>query len=425
MEILLDHVRRSRIRDHQPFIAYLRRLGRASLPLAVDLLEVSPQADVRAAAFDLMVSIGKEDIGLLVNLVQESKPFVARAVIAAIGEINDKAHLPILARFLNFRDPDVRLAAVGALGQSSDVLAQKILLSFLRDDSDEKVRVEAAGKVRCDREPGLAAAVLEIVSADDFVRTERGRKGSDPGLPRPEHDRGGAGVFRRIIRKAGTLDESVDHRNATVRCPGPGVDRHAGRSRRLALRSGKSRPEGQRSVSRGPREDGKKRGPEDEGGRMTNETRTPTISQKKANEVFVRLQAVFKLAIFYEPNNRIFKEQMDALLALIAEILQRDGAVQVDISKSAIFLNRLRLKFDFATFSIYKFMISEFQEREIGSLTLEHGLSEEEFTRFILFLAKHTVRGEDKFDRSFARTRGVRLPHILVGPAPPDGAGGK
>lgn len=169
LEILLDHVRRSRIRDYQPFIAYLRRLGRQSLPLAVDLLEVSPQAEVRAAAFDLMVAYGKEDIGLLVNLVQESKPFIARAVIAAIGEINDKAHLPILARFLSFKDAEVRKAAIGALAQSPDLLAQKILLSFLRDDPDEKVRVEAASKVRCDRDASLAAAVLEIVSGDDFV----------------------------------------------------------------------------------------------------------------------------------------------------------------------------------------------------------------------------------------------------------------
>jgi putative nucleotidyltransferase with HDIG domain len=152
---------------------------------------------------------------------------------------------------------------------------------------------------------------------------------------------------------------------------------------------------------------------------MANESHPPSISQKKANEVFVRLQAVFKLAIFYEPNNRVFKEQMDALFALIAGILQHDGIVQVDIAKNAIFLNRLRLKFDFATFSIYKFMISEFQEREIGSLTLEPGLTQEEFTRFILFLVKNTVRGEDKFDGLSRELEAAGFPHILIGPVPP------
>jgi putative nucleotidyltransferase with HDIG domain len=152
---------------------------------------------------------------------------------------------------------------------------------------------------------------------------------------------------------------------------------------------------------------------------MANETRTSTISQKKANEVFVRLQAVFKLAIFYEPNNRIFKEQMDALYALLADILRRDGLVQIDIAKSAIFLNRLRLKFDLATFAIYKFMISEFQEREIGSLTLEPGLSQEEFTRFILFLVKCSVQGDNKFDQITRELEGAGFQHILVGPISP------
>ena len=152
---------------------------------------------------------------------------------------------------------------------------------------------------------------------------------------------------------------------------------------------------------------------------MANEARNPTISQKKANDVFVRLQAVFKLAIFYEPNNRIFKEQMDALLALVAEILERDGAVQVDISKSAIFLNRLRLKFDLATFSVYKFMISEFQDREIGSLTLEPGLTGDELTRFILFLVKSSVRGEDKFDRLLREFEAASFPHIRIAQLPP------
>jgi hypothetical protein len=169
LEVLLDHVRRGRIRDPQPFIAYLRRLGRPALPLAVDLLEVSPQADVRAAAFDLLVAYGKEDIGLLVNLVQDRKPFVARAVIAAIGEINDKTHLPVLARFLNSKDEDVRLAAVGALGQSQDILAQKILLSFFRDDASKRIRIEAASRIRCDRDVGVSSAVLEFAARDDFA----------------------------------------------------------------------------------------------------------------------------------------------------------------------------------------------------------------------------------------------------------------
>jgi putative nucleotidyltransferase with HDIG domain len=146
------------------------------------------------------------------------------------------------------------------------------------------------------------------------------------------------------------------------------------------------------------------------------QARASTVSQKKANEVFVRLQAVFKLAIFYEPNNRILKEQMDALYTLVADILQQDGFFRVDLAKSAIFLNRLRLKFDFATFAIYKFMISEFEEREIGSVAIEPGLTPEELTRFILFLVKSSAQGEDKFDRIAGEFEAADFPHITIGP---------
>jgi HD-GYP domain-containing protein (c-di-GMP phosphodiesterase class II) len=146
--------------------------------------------------------------------------------------------------------------------------------------------------------------------------------------------------------------------------------------------------------------------------------KTTEPRHKEAVDVLVRLQALFKLAKFYEPNNSIFLEQINLFFSLLHLVLERDKIVQIDISQNSIFFNRTRVKFDFGTYHVYKFLVAEFQEREFGMLALSPGLTLEELGRFITFLVKTEVPREDPFEHIMNDFKAASFPHIEIGTIP-------
>ncbi len=152
---------------------------------------------------------------------------------------------------------------------------------------------------------------------------------------------------------------------------------------------------------------------------MTTQERASQISQKEALKIVVNLQVVLKLGKFYEPNNRILQEQIENLFNSMQTALEREDEIQIYISQNSISLNRVRVKFDFATYHASKFLLSAFQEREVGSLIFYLGLTKDELTRFMFFLAKREVPKENQFDQMFGDFDTASFPHILVEKIPP------
>jgi putative nucleotidyltransferase with HDIG domain len=152
---------------------------------------------------------------------------------------------------------------------------------------------------------------------------------------------------------------------------------------------------------------------------MTTQERSSQISQKEALKIVVHLQVVLKLGKFYEPNNRILLEQMETLFSSMQTALEREDEIQIYVSQNSISLNRVRVKFDFATYHASKFLLSAFQEREIGSLIFYLGLTKEELTQFMFFLAEREIPKEDQFEQIFSDFEAASFPHILIEKIPP------
>jgi HD-GYP domain-containing protein (c-di-GMP phosphodiesterase class II) len=146
---------------------------------------------------------------------------------------------------------------------------------------------------------------------------------------------------------------------------------------------------------------------------MSRPAASAAAAAREAMDVFINLHVVFKLAKVYEPNNCQFQERMQALVSSL-ERISGGGEVQVRIQDGRVFINRVRLKFNVASYPLYQSLRREFGLRQLGLLALLPGLSIEEFQRFVAFLSKGEVGKADPFERLAAEFQAAAFPHIRL-----------
>ena len=147
---------------------------------------------------------------------------------------------------------------------------------------------------------------------------------------------------------------------------------------------------------------------------MSQDETKPQFSTREAMDVFVNFHVAYKLARVYEPNNVQFRERITSLFATLDKILRTGEEVQIRIIQESVFLNRIRLKFDFSNFHVYRFILEEFQHWRIGTAGFRPGLSEEEIQSFIVFLSKKHLPEKDSFERLAEDFRAATFPHIRL-----------
>lgn len=138
------------------------------------------------------------------------------------------------------------------------------------------------------------------------------------------------------------------------------------------------------------------------------------IGIKDAAELLLRFQTMFKLVKYYEPNNTMVQEQMGPFHELIKGVFEQGQALQINVSQTSVFVNRTRIKFDSGSFHVYKFLTGQFQEWQLGTLTLMEGLTREELTRFMVFLANMEVPKEEPFEHLLREFKADSFPHISI-----------
>jgi HD-GYP domain-containing protein (c-di-GMP phosphodiesterase class II) len=116
-------------------------------------------------------------------------------------------------------------------------------------------------------------------------------------------------------------------------------------------------------------------------------------------DILIQFYIVLKLAKVFEPNNRHLIERITLFFSAIRPIFQNHEDIQIQIQQDSVFINGIRLKFDFSTYHIFKFVLQEFQGRQIGSLSFISGLTEEEFVRFMIFLARKKISKDNPFEQ--------------------------
>lgn len=106
------------------------------------------------------------------------------------------------------------------------------------------------------------------------------------------------------------------------------------------------------------------------------------VLHQLAVEMVIRLNVLLKSAKIYEPNNLLFQRQIGTLLVLIRRALTESGEAHFTVRQSTLFFNNLRLKYGYANYHFFKFVLQEFKKKEIGGIMFEPEVGEDDLKLF-------------------------------------------
>ena len=137
-------------------------------------------------------------------------------------------------------------------------------------------------------------------------------------------------------------------------------------------------------------------------------------ANKDAVDLLFRFNWTTRISKIYEPNNLIFVRQIKLLLEMLKKPIKEDGEATFNISQTTLTFNGIKLKFGFSSYSLIKYMINEFNEREIGVLTFLPGLEEKELRDFVILFAQKPEDAEKPLDlfRKNCNEKGIQ--HISM-----------
>ena len=136
--------------------------------------------------------------------------------------------------------------------------------------------------------------------------------------------------------------------------------------------------------------------------------------QKTAVDLLIRLHIVLKSAKLYESNNDMLREQAKLLFEGIGTVTAAEDEAVFTVRQGAIFFNGFRVKFVLSNYSIFKFVLEEFRNREIGSMSFLSGLTQDELVRFMISLAKKGKKASVSFEEIAEEVREAGIDHVVL-----------
>ncbi|MFZ2055302.1 MAG: HD-GYP domain-containing protein [Candidatus Aminicenantales bacterium] len=145
----------------------------------------------------------------------------------------------------------------------------------------------------------------------------------------------------------------------------------------------------------------------------------PHLDKTKARhqlavEMITRLNVILKGARIYEPNNLLFQRQVSLFLMLLRKALKDSGEASFAVRGNTLFFNNIRLKYGFANYHFFKFVLEEFRKKQLGAIRFEPEVSEDDLGTMMIIWAKGDSQTVHPYDALVAEAgkRGVR--HIAV-----------
>ncbi len=140
---------------------------------------------------------------------------------------------------------------------------------------------------------------------------------------------------------------------------------------------------------------------------------------EKGKDLVVQLYASIKTAQIYEQNNEMFVNQSERLFDLVSEIVQKEGEIVLVNKGGYLFLNELRLKFDFGNYAGSKFIMEIFEKFDLGKISIEEGVKSGELDRFIYGFVHLNPEEEELFSLLEENIHQQGISHIKVEKRPP------
>lgn len=127
-------------------------------------------------------------------------------------------------------------------------------------------------------------------------------------------------------------------------------------------------------------------------------SQTDRLMGDLSKSLISQLYVTIKTAQVYEQNNLAFLKQSQNLKKVLDKLLDLAGQISIRIKDGYIFVNDLRLKFDFAGYIGNKFIIEEFNHYQIEALYFEVNVSQREVDKFIYLLIHLDRDSEASFE---------------------------
>jgi HD-GYP domain-containing protein (c-di-GMP phosphodiesterase class II) len=133
-----------------------------------------------------------------------------------------------------------------------------------------------------------------------------------------------------------------------------------------------------------------------------------------AVEMITKLNVLLKSAKIYQPNNLLFRRQIEFFMKLIQKALEEAGEAHFTARQSTLFFNNIRLKYGYANYHFFRHVLQELKKKEIGGILFEPGLNDEDLTSFMLLLAKVEDKSTAPFKVLAEEMRDQDIHHIVL-----------
>jgi HD-GYP domain-containing protein (c-di-GMP phosphodiesterase class II) len=149
-----------------------------------------------------------------------------------------------------------------------------------------------------------------------------------------------------------------------------------------------------------------------------NEVPTPieraTALHRLGVEMIIGLNVLLKGGRIYEPNNLLFQRQAARFLTLLRKAVDECGEASLAIRGNTLFFNNIRVKYGFANYHFFKFVLGEFRRKQLGTIRFEPGTSEGDLGTLVVLWAKGEAQSGWPFEDMAADARKRGLEHITL-----------
>jgi putative nucleotidyltransferase with HDIG domain len=135
---------------------------------------------------------------------------------------------------------------------------------------------------------------------------------------------------------------------------------------------------------------------------------------KQAINILKGMHMAFKNMKIYEPNNRLVRDQIDAVFQVIQNLYKTENEIAFAIRQSTLFLNGTKVHFTFSNYYLFRFLSEELTKRDISVLRFHPGIKEEELSEFVLFLAKKVKETKNPYKNFLTNLKEHNITHIDI-----------
>lgn len=147
---------------------------------------------------------------------------------------------------------------------------------------------------------------------------------------------------------------------------------------------------------------------------MDKEKTEQGLTQRDLVNILFRYHAVLKIAKVYEFNNEMVQDQISKLFASLQAPLEREGEIVLRLRHNSVYINGVRVKFDYSSYHVFKFISADFQSKEIAAIAFSSELSEEELRRFVQILLRKNLEPKSAHAQIIQAIDAEHIDHIMV-----------